>query len=228
MIRRAVSAAGQTATGTSEGDRIMIYKTTLLCLFVVCSASLATAQTVSPSPGKTKERSVRASPDRTVSACALLASKEIEAVQGEPLKESISQLQSTAGMNLSQCVFHTPTAAKSVSLELATVNHSNSSGATPSKFWRSQFHSSDLREKELPADAKPAKGLMTEPQNEERKPRRIDGVGEEAYWVGNSVAGMLYVLQGDVFLRLSVGGVREESARLEKSKALARAAIRRL
>jgi hypothetical protein len=206
----------------------MIYKMALLCLFVACSASLATAQKLSPLPRKTKERSVPASAGRTVSACALLASKEIDAVQGEPVKETISNLQLTEGMNLLQCVFHTPTPAKSVSLEVATVNHSNSSAATPRKFWRNQFHASDLREKELPTDAKPAKGLMIEPQNEERKPRRIDGVGEEAYWVGNRVTGILYVLQGDVFLRLSVGGIREESARLEKSKALARAAIRRL
>lgn len=46
--------------------------------------------------------------------------------------------------------------------------------------------------------------------------------------MGNPITGILYVLQGDVFLRLSVGGIRKESARLEKSKALARAAIRRL
>jgi hypothetical protein len=204
----------------------MIYKMTLLCLFVACSASLATAQELSTSPRMTKERSVPASAGRTVSACALLASKEIDAVQGEPVKETISNLQLTEGMNLLQCVFRTPTPAKSVSLEVATVNHSNSSAATPRKFWRNQFHASDLREKELPTDAKPAKGLM--PQKEERKPRRIDEVGEEAYWVGNRVTGILYVLHGDVFLRLSLGGIREESARLEKSKALARAAIRRL
>ena len=201
---------------------------TLLCLFVACSASLTTAQKLSLSPGKTKERTDSASVGRTLSVCALLANKEIEAVQGEPVKETISNLQSTGGMNLLQCVFHTPTAAKSVSLEVATVNHSNSSAGTPRKFWRNQFPAFDLREKEPPTDAKPAQGLTIESQNEERKPRRIGGVGEEAYWVGNSVTGILYVLQGDVFLRLSVGDIPGESARLEKSKALARAAIRRL
>lgn len=206
----------------------MPYKMTLLYLFATCFASLAAAQTVSPSPAKSKERSVPASPDRTVSACTLLASKEVEAVQGEPVKDTVSNSQLTEGMNLSQCVFHTPTAAKSVSLELATVNHSNSSALTPRKFWRNRFHSFDLREKESPADPEAPKGSMIEPQSEERKPRRIGGVGEEAYWVGSPVTGILYVLQGDVFLRLSVGGIREESARLEKSKALARTAIRRL
>lgn len=206
----------------------MIYKTNLLCLLVACSTSLATAQELSPSPGKTNERGFPPSVDGNVSVCALLTSKEIEAAQGEPVKETRSTLQLAGGMNLLQCVFHTPTAAKSVSLEVATVNRSNSSAATPRKFWRNQFHASDLREKEQPTDARPGKGLMIEAQNEERKPRRIEGVGQEAYWVGNPVTGILYVLQGDVFLRLSVGGIPNESARLEKSKALARAAIRRL
>lgn len=206
----------------------MIYKMTWLCLFAACSVSLATAQELSPSPEKTKERSVPALAGRKVGVCALLASKEIQAVQGEPVKKTRSTLQVAGGMNLLQCVFHTPTAAKSVSLEVATVNHSNSSATTPRRFWRDQFHAFDLGEKQLPIDAKSANGLMIEPQNEQRKPRRIGGVGEEAYWVGNPVTGILYVLQGDVFLRLSVGGIREESARLEKSKALARAAIRRL
>jgi hypothetical protein len=38
----------------------------------------------------------------------------------------------------------------------------------------------------------------------------------------------LYVLQADNFVRISVGGVREESVRIEKSKALARAVVKRL
>jgi hypothetical protein len=36
------------------------------------------------------------------------------------------------------------------------------------------------------------------------------------------------VLQGDKFIRVSVGGVGEESARVEKSKILALAAVKRL
>jgi hypothetical protein len=53
-------------------------------------------------------------------------------------------------------------------------------------------------------------------------------VGEEAYWVGGPVVGALYILRGDTFLRISVGGVREESRRIEKSIALARAALKRM
>lgn len=140
----------------------MIYKITLLCISAACTVPLATAQNPNPSPGNTRERSARASLGRKVSVCALLASKEIEAVQGEPVKETISTLQVTGGMNLLQCVFHTPTAAKSVSIELATVDHFDSSAATPREFWRNQFHATDLREKDLPTDAKPAKGQRSD------------------------------------------------------------------
>jgi hypothetical protein len=49
-----------------------------------------------------------------------------------------------------------------------------------------------------------------------------------AYWVGTPITGALYVLQGDNFVRISVGGVGEESARIERSKVLARAAVKRL
>jgi len=36
------------------------------------------------------------------------------------------------------------------------------------------------------------------------------------------------VLKGDTFLRISVGGVREESVRIQKSVAFARLALKRL
>lgn len=42
------------------------------------------------------------------------------------------------------------------------------------------------------------------------------------------MVGALYVLKGNTFLRISVGGVREEPARIEKSVALARLALKRL
>ncbi len=83
-------------------------------------------------------------------------------------------------------------------------------------------------EEEKPVAGKAPKKAEIEREEELRKPRPIDGLGEEAYWVGNSISGALYVLNGNSFLRISVGGVRGESARMEKSKALAHAALKRL
>lgn len=50
------------------------------------------------------------------------------------------------------------------------------------------------------------------------------GFGRQAFCgttAEHKSAGALYVLKGNSFLRISVGGVREESAQIEKSVALA-------
>ena len=63
----------------------------------------------------------------------------------------------------------------------------------------------------------------------ERKipPKKIDGVGDEAYWSGNRFGGALYVLTKDVIIRVSVGGPNNEQTKIDKSKALAQKAIDR-
>ena len=60
------------------------------------------------------------------------------------------------------------------------------------------------------------------------KPQPVSGLGDEAFWVADRVTGALYVLHGDIFLRLSVGGVTDEEARLQRARALAESALRRL
>jgi hypothetical protein len=57
---------------------------------------------------------------------------------------------------------------------------------------------------------------------------RVRGVGDEAFWEGNKVAGSLYVRKGDAVLRVSVGGPGTEAEKLAKSKRLALKALRRL
>src|ERR1700730_509313 len=48
-----------------------------------------------------------------IDACALLTSKEIESVQGEPLKETKPSGKSEGGFAISQCYFALPTFANS-------------------------------------------------------------------------------------------------------------------
>jgi hypothetical protein len=57
---------------------------------------------------------------------------------------------------------------------------------------------------------------------------RVRGIGDEAFWAGNKVAGSLYVRKGDAVLRVSVGGPGTESEKIAKSKRLALKALRRL
>jgi hypothetical protein len=53
-------------------------------------------------------------------------------------------------------------------------------------------------------------------------------VGEEAFWTGTRVGGALYVLKGNVYIRISVGGPGDQNAKMEKSKTLAEKVVGRL
>ena len=146
---------------------------------------------------------------RAADPCRLLTRGDIQAVQGDAVQDTKPSTPPFGGLVLSQCLFRTANPSKSVSVAIA------SAGSTsPRAFWQKQFHS-----------GQPESG---EKEEEGTQPRAIQGVGEQAYWVGSPMVGALYVLKGDTFLRISVGGVREEPARIEKSKALARLALKRL
>ena len=169
---------------------------------------------------------------KKVDVCALLTSVEIEAVQGEPVKETKPSVQPSGSFLMSQCFFRTASFHKSVSLVLFTPDPAKPSVPGPREYWQKQFHPPEQAENEKDelavGKAKAPKETEEERERQLHKPRPIGELGEEAYWVGNPITGALYVLQGDAFLRISVGGIREESARIEKSKALARAALKRL
>lgn len=160
-----------------------------------------------------------------INPCSLLTSADVAAVQSEPVQETKPGNQQGAGLMMPQCLYRTATAAKSVSLAVAAP-----SPTSPRAFWRKQFHPAQDSAKEddhKRADEK--SGRKAQPQEEEStRPRAIRGLGEEAYWVGGPIAGALYVLKGKTFLRISVGGIREEPVRIEKSKALARVALKRM
>ena len=67
-----------------------------------------------------------------------------------------------------------------------------------------------------------------EREKETSAPRKIAGVGDEAYWVGPAIVGGLYVRKGDSYFRLSVGGPDREAVKIEKLKKLGRQAVGRL
>jgi len=133
---------------------------------------------------------------------------------------------------MSQCFFRTAIFAKSVSLALATPDSAKLSALSPREYWRKQFHPPEQAEREegVPAagQAKAPEKTKEEREKELRKPRPVAGLGDEAYWVGSPITGALYVLKGEVFLRISVGGEKDESVRITKTKTLARKALKRL
>jgi hypothetical protein len=189
----------------------------LLCLLLTSALGRAQAPKHASQPGAAKQS--------RIDPCSLLTSAEIAAVQGEPVEQTKPSDQPGTGLRMLQCLFRTTTPTRSVSLAIAAPS------ASPRAFWRKQFHPGQSTAKEKDSDKTEKKSVAGRGEQEEEestRPRAIAGLGEEAYWVGGPIAGALYVLKGNTFLRISVGGIREEPVRIEKSKALARVALKRI
>lgn len=170
-----------------------------------------------------------------IDACALLTSPEIRSVQGEPLKETKASGSAEKGFLVSQCFFTLPTFNNSISL-VVTQKGEGAGGRDPKEFWEATFEKSE-GEREKERDKKSAKerekekerGKGREEEEEEAaSAQKITGVGDEAFWTGSRVGGALYVLKGSTYLRISVGGADDQQSKINKSKALARLALKRL
>lgn len=164
--------------------------------------------------------SAATNPKPKVDACAMLTSQDIEPIQGEALKETKLSGTSTGGFNVSQCFFTLPTFTNSISL--AVTHRGDGPGARdPREFWRETFHKEKGRERERDR-------AEEEEEEEKSEPQKVTGIGEEAFWMASRAAGALYVLKGNSYVRVSVGGAGDQQTKLKKSKALARKVIARL
>jgi hypothetical protein len=146
-------------------------------------------------------------------ACALIQNAEVEAVQGGKVQAALPNTRPDSDFAVSQCFYTAASAdgSKNLSVHVEVMSDGEASpGRTKlADFWRERFREAkDKRKSE--------------------KPRLIEGVGEEAYWVGNERVGTLYVLKSGRILRLSLGGPEGSAVKIEKSKALASKAVARL
>ncbi len=168
---------------------------------------------------KTKSPTVTASPTPPVtsgtpgdSACKLLTADEAQAVQGEPFKNTKPSERVAAGLIVSQCYFETPTPVNSI---VVTVTRKAEGGRDPSDSWREIFHREEAARKK-------------EEDDEGKKPLEVAGLGDEAFWTGTRIGGALYVLKGNCYVQVSVGGAGDQQQKIEKSKKLAESVLKRL
>jgi hypothetical protein len=194
----------------------------------------APAPAVSPEVNKAGEVA-NTSPAATkgkVDACQLLTSADIEAVQGEGLKETKRTEQTSGALFVSQCFYATNNFTNSVSLTVTERSSGSTDGGRgPREIWKEQFERTadrgEGRKKEKEREQDKDRGEREE-EEEGQPPERVAGVGDEAYWMGGQKVGALYVLKGDTFLRISIGGRDEPEAKIKKMKTLAQQALKRL
>jgi hypothetical protein len=165
--------------------------------------------------------------------CALITKEEIETIQGSHIKETKSSVRSDAGFRVSQCMYTAEDFSKSVSLAVTQRDPTSSGKRSVNDFWDETFGRFNDTKRDSRSDNEERKklGEQAHREGEEKTfipPKRIDGIGDDAFWSPNPVGGAIYVLKRDVFIRLSIGGRDNEDGKLDKSKALAQKAIDRL
>ena len=113
--------------------------------------------------------------------------------------------------------------------EVGAIQHATITDAK--SYWAESFRwfTGDASDEEKSAEKKEKYGGAEWEEKEKRvPPKKVDGIGEEAYWSGNRFGGALYVLAKDAIVRISVGGPDNEQIKIDKSKALALKALERL
>jgi hypothetical protein len=224
--------------------------TLLLCLLVgapACDPYVNEQNTPPrPTPSATPAPVAQVPQSRT---CTLLTSEELKEVQGEAPTDSQGSEHAAGALSMSQCFYRLPTFNKSVSLEVVRAAPGAEAGALK-EYWRKQFHPEAVEARERARELKEERERSREEElereraagqtregghekeekedEEDSRPQRVNGLGEEAYLAGNERTSTLYVLKGDAVLRLSVSGTEARPDKLKKAAALAAKALKKL
>ncbi|HEY0365295.1 MAG TPA: hypothetical protein VGC73_02410 [Pyrinomonadaceae bacterium] len=145
--------------------------------------------------------------------CRLLTDAEVCAIQGHAPAQKIPSEQPAGSFRFTQCLYRTTEFSSSVSVALGIPLTTDSKRSGARQYWQTQFKGDERAESG---------------EEKEKPPKRLGGLGDEAFWVGDPVTGALYVLKGDAFLRVSVGGPSDQAEKIKRARALASYALKRL
>jgi hypothetical protein len=185
----------------------------------------------------------------------MLSSEDVREVQGEAPQDAQGSEHLVGGLSMSQCFYRLPTFSKSVNVEVIRVEE-GTEGAALKRFWRERFHPEAIearerereraeerereleRELEREKERERASGQVRqgghdekerEGEEEESRPQRVKGLGEEAYWSGNQITSALSVLtRKNAIVRVSLGGPESRDEKIKKASALARKLLKQL
>jgi|SRR5947209_1164674 len=174
-------------------------------------------------------------------ACSLITNAEVAEIQHDQVKETKPSSTAQGDFLVSQCFYTTNNFVNSVSLSVTEPDPNKPSSPGPKKYWETTFHregeggereSEHERERKKrqaqPEERNQARGGGEEEEEEAAPPTKVAGVGDEAFWSASRVGGALYVLKNNSFLRISVGGTGNNDAKIQRCKALAQKALKRM
>ena len=190
-----------------------VFALSCLCLALSsCSKSeppnTTSNENATPAAQQTARQPVAPAPP--INPCTLLTSEEIAAVQGEAVVGTKPSTNQGRGLAMYDCFYTLPTFTNSISLSVTQAGP-GANAVDPRGQWQETLAASNAKAGEKTGPA-----------------QMVEGVGEQAFWTGNERMGALYVLKGSRYLRISVGGGGDQPTKIEKCRALAEAALKRL
>jgi len=186
-----------------------------LCFIGACSKQETSDSQGRPSPNSAVPIAADQSQAPVIDACALLTHEEIASIQGEAPSQMTKSEETEGGLSVAQCLFTLPMPARILTLRIVQ-GSGGADARDPRQVWLEAFAPEKLQRQHQG-------GRKKRP-----KPEKIAGVGDEAFWMSTTKTGALYVLHGNRYIRISVGGGEELEVRIKKSIALAQIVLKRL
>ncbi len=157
-------------------------------------------------------------------ACALLPRATVQKVVGEAVIDAKPTTNNIGELHQSQCFYSMHTFSNSVSVTLTEGASGHRDAAREQ--WQHWFHKTEREEEAERIKNKKVKRPGDDQEDEPgAKPVPVSGIGDDAFWV-HSFVGNLYVLKGNQFVRISLGGKMDDEQRQAKAKALAADALK--
>jgi hypothetical protein len=172
--------------------------------------------------------------------------EDVREVQGESPQETQGSERTMGTLIMSQCFFRLPTFSKSVNVEVIRPAEGASTDELE-KFWGMRFRQGGSaaqgaeREREEeerkrerrergPKSERGGQGKDDEGEKREEaaRPRRVPGLGREAFWSGDQINASLSVFDRDAIVRVSIGGPEDTTEKVKRASALARKILRQL
>jgi hypothetical protein len=221
----------------------------ILTTFLACTPKGDGADTRQATPTPAAQQSPAQPPQSAT--CRMLSAEDVREVQGEAPQDAQGSEHLAGGLSMSQCFYRLPTFNKSVNVEVVRAAEGSSSDEALKQFWRQRFRpdaveaSERERERKEEGEREHERELKRERESgqvregghkekekggeeDESRPRRVAGLGEEAYWSGNQITAALSVLGKNAVVRISVGGPEGQDEKIKKASALARKLLKQL
>jgi hypothetical protein len=198
-----------------------------IAVLLIAACNRAPGQHGDTAASPSAQQSPAKSGEAAIPACSLLSKEEVGAIQGATIVDAKSGVTPSGKLVMAQCYYSSKEPNLAVSVTLIQPGNESSTGSEAKDYWADKFGRFE-EESDTESATEPSERESGEEKEKAIPPKKIDGVGDGAFWSGNRFGGALYVLKKNMIVRVSVGGPGDEQSKINKSKAIAQKAIEHL